>query len=146
MKVYLDACCLNRPFDDQGQDRIRMESEAILIILNHLHAHDWEWIGSEALEAEIRRPPNIDKRNRVMLLASSVHRLIRIEQKEIERAKDLVNVGFNSFDALHVACAESGGVDIFLTTDDKLLKLATKMSEKINIVVSNPISWIMEVM
>ena len=81
-----------------------------------------------------------------MLLASSVHHSIRIEQKEIERAKDLVNVGFNSFDALHVACAESGDVDIFLTTDDKLLKLATKMSEKINIVVSNPISWIVEVM
>ncbi len=79
-------------------------------------------------------------------MASSVHHSIRIEQKEIERAKDLVNVGFNSFDALHVACAESGDVDIFLTTDDKLLKLATKMSEKINIVVSNPISWIVEVM
>ena len=145
MKVYLDACCLNRPFDDQVQDRIRMESEAILIILNHLYAHDWEWIGSEALEAEIKRTPNIDKRNRIMLLASCVHHSIRIEKREIERAKDLVNMGFNSFDALHVACAESGGVDIFLTTDDKLLKLATKMSERINIVISNPISWIMEV-
>jgi len=44
MKIYLDACCLNRPFDEQSQERIRMEAEAVLIILNHLYNHEWEWI------------------------------------------------------------------------------------------------------
>jgi hypothetical protein len=29
MKIYLDNCCLNRPFDDQANLRIRLESEAI---------------------------------------------------------------------------------------------------------------------
>jgi len=33
MLVYLDVCCLNRPFDDQSQDRIHLESEAVLLIL-----------------------------------------------------------------------------------------------------------------
>ena len=33
MKVNLDACCLNRPFDDQTQIRIYLESEAVLTIL-----------------------------------------------------------------------------------------------------------------
>jgi hypothetical protein len=33
LRIYLDACCLNRPFDDQTQERIRLESEAVL--LNH---------------------------------------------------------------------------------------------------------------
>jgi hypothetical protein len=32
-RIYLDVCCLNRPFDDQCQERIRLESEAILLIL-----------------------------------------------------------------------------------------------------------------
>ena len=32
-RIYLDVCCLNRPFDDQSQPRIRLESETILIIL-----------------------------------------------------------------------------------------------------------------
>ena len=36
MKIYLDACCLNRPFDDQSQDRVRLEAEAILLILGRL--------------------------------------------------------------------------------------------------------------
>ncbi|MDF2439948.1 MAG: hypothetical protein JWN98_932 [Abditibacteriota bacterium] len=38
MKIYLDVCCLKRPFDDQGQDRIHLESEAVLLILAHVEA------------------------------------------------------------------------------------------------------------
>jgi len=34
IRVYMDVCCLNRPFDDQSEDRIKMESEAVLMILN----------------------------------------------------------------------------------------------------------------
>ena len=33
MKLYLDVCCLKRPFDDQTQPRIRMETEAVLSLL-----------------------------------------------------------------------------------------------------------------
>ncbi len=32
-QIYLDVCCLNRPFDDQRQDRIRLEADAVLLIL-----------------------------------------------------------------------------------------------------------------
>lgn len=28
MRIYLDNCCFNRPFDDQKQLRIRLEAEA----------------------------------------------------------------------------------------------------------------------
>jgi hypothetical protein len=33
VKVYLDVSCLNRPFDNQGQARIRLEAEATALIL-----------------------------------------------------------------------------------------------------------------
>jgi hypothetical protein len=33
MHVYLDMCCLKRPFDDQSQLRIHLESEAILALM-----------------------------------------------------------------------------------------------------------------
>ena len=46
-KIYLDVCCLNRPFDDQTQARIRLEAEAILMILAQCETGHWEWIGSE---------------------------------------------------------------------------------------------------
>jgi hypothetical protein len=29
-KIYLDVCCLNRPFDDLRQDRVQFESDAVL--------------------------------------------------------------------------------------------------------------------
>lgn len=45
MKVYLDVCCLNRPFDDQTQDRIRIESESILTILSYCLSEKWQMVG-----------------------------------------------------------------------------------------------------
>jgi hypothetical protein len=145
MKIYPDACCLNRPFDDQRQERIRSESEAILIILNRLHIGEWEWIGSEALEIEIENTPNIERKNYLTKLLSHVHKSVKIQKKEIRRANQLKEIGFKPFDATHIACSESGRSDIFLTTDDKLLKLSRRMRTELNVNVANPLSWFMEV-
>lgn len=49
IRIYLDACCLNRPFDDQTHDRIRLEAEAVLLILSHVEAGQWQLIGSEVM-------------------------------------------------------------------------------------------------
>ena len=38
MKVYLDNCCYNRPFDDQGGILIRIETEAKLFVQYEIHA------------------------------------------------------------------------------------------------------------
>ena len=51
-RIYLDACCLNRPFDDQSQDRIRLESEAIVLILNRAERTELDWISSSVLVYE----------------------------------------------------------------------------------------------
>lgn len=59
--VQLDACCLNRPFDDQTQDRIRLEAEAVLLILGHVHRGEWRWIGSEVLHFEIAQNPDLER-------------------------------------------------------------------------------------
>ena len=49
------------------------------------------------------------------------------------------------WDALHLACAESGQADIFLTTDDKLLRLSQRIANKLQVRVDNPLSWLTEV-
>ena len=53
MKIYMDACCLNRPFDDQSQDRVRLETEAILNILEYCQNDKWILAASEALDFEL---------------------------------------------------------------------------------------------
>lgn len=146
MKIYLDACCLNRPFDNQNQNRVRLESEAILIILNRLHLCEWEWIGSEALEIEIENTPDIERKFELLKLASCIQRSVKIREKEFKRAKNLESLGFKPFDAMHLACAESGNADMFLTTDDGLRKLAIRRKEKLHVNVQNPLFWLSEVL
>lgn len=141
----MDACCVNRPYDDQAQDRIRLESEAILLIIQHCQNQEWEWIGSEVLNFEIQKNPNIEKRRRVELLISHAHHVVSLEISEKARGDSLQEFGFQALDALHIACAESGNADIFLTTDDKVLRKGVKYAQELKVRVIDPVSWIMEV-
>ena len=144
-RIYLDVCCLNRPFDDQTQARIRLEAEAVVMILAQCEAGHWEWIGSEAVGLEVSQTPDPERRRRVQLLASYAHRSIFVGQAEIERAQQLEAWGFSAFDALHLACAESAEVDVFLTTDDKLLRKAAAHAKQLQVRVENPLTWLREV-
>jgi hypothetical protein len=81
MKVYLDACCLNRPFDDQSQPRVRLEAEAISIILEKLHQNEWEWIGSEILLYELGQNPDLDNRQRTLSFASLAQQVVETTEK-----------------------------------------------------------------
>ncbi|GIK42697.1 MAG: hypothetical protein BroJett011_65300 [Chloroflexota bacterium] len=143
--IYLDACCLNRPFDDQTQDRIRLETEAIVLIIRRLQTQEWLWLGSEVLDFEIEQTPDTERRLRVQLLAEFVYRSIEIGPAEEDRARQLQALGFKLWDALHIACAELGQADVFLTTDDKLLNLARRLTGQLNIQVENPLTWLQEV-
>ncbi len=145
MKIYLDACCFNRPFDDQSQNRIRLESEAILIIMNRMYTGDWEWIGSEVLVAELENTPDIEKRTYLTQLYAGVQTNVTLTEIDIIRTNELENLGFKSFDAMHIACSESANADVFLTTDDKLLKKAERESGHLNIQIANPLSWLTEI-
>lgn len=122
MKIYLDVCCLNRPFDDQGQERIRIESEAVITILGRCRSKTLILLSSEVVDLEISKIPDDDRKQKVMLLSSISKSNIVIDDGIKNRAKDLNNIGFKSFDAFHIACAEKGQADVLLTTDDHLLK------------------------
>ncbi|MFH0904866.1 MAG: PIN domain-containing protein, partial [Methanobacteriota archaeon] len=65
----MDVCCLNRPFDDQSHDRIRIESEAVLAILNRCQ-QDWKLAGSEAIDYEISKIPDDERKTGVKILAT----------------------------------------------------------------------------
>ncbi len=142
--IYLDVCCLNRPFDDQTQARIRLESEATLIILAQCEQGQLEWVGSKVLAWEIDKTPDPERKQRVQLLASGVHHTVSIGQSEIARARHIREWGIAAVDALHLACAESGGVDVFLTTDDRLVRRAKTYAEQLHIRVENPLKWLRE--
>jgi len=144
VRVYLDACCLNRPFDDQTQDRIRLEAEAVLLILAHCEAKEWEWVGSEVLEYELEKTPDPDSRARTLLLLRSASPGAPISPEVARRAAGLADQGLGAIDALHVAAAEANGVDVLLTTDDRLLSAAHRSGRDIKVRVSDPVTWLKE--
>ena len=143
-KIYLDTCCLNRPFDDQTQTRIRLETEAVLAIFSQIETDEWNWVGSDVLKDEVEQIPDTQKLSRVNLLLDFIDENIEIGESEIERARNLQKKGFQLFDALHIASAESAKADVFLSTDDRLLKLAKRPSNDLKIRVENPLVWVTE--
>lgn len=142
LKIYLDVCCLQRPFDDQRQARVHLEAEAVKLILAQVEAGELIWIGSEVIEHEIAQNPDRERALKAMLLAAYAEIRVSVGADESARAGELELLGFTSFDALHLACAESAGTAIFLTTDDKLVKRAARLADDIRVQVANPLEWL----
>jgi hypothetical protein len=113
LRVYLDACCLNRLTDDQSQARIRDEAEAVEAVFRMVRSGAATWISSTALEIEINRNPDPDRRHDAAMLLALANETVVPQSCTAERAAFLQKLGLASFDALHLACAEEGRADVF---------------------------------
>ena len=54
MRVYLDNCCYNRPFDEQVQLRVRFEIEAKLEVQRQMRSGELEYVWSDMLVTEVQ--------------------------------------------------------------------------------------------
>lgn len=129
IRIYLDNCVFNRPFDDQTSIRIKLETEAKLYIQNKIFKNVIELVWSYILEYENEQNPFIERRETIKEWKNLA--VLDIEENEIilKRAKKLVTIGLKSKDALHIACAIEGKAEYFLTTDDKILKKGKHIKE-----------------
>ena len=144
MKLYLDACCLNRLTDDQSQLRIRQEAEAVELILGRIQAGEIQWISSDALADEIDRNPDVERRLENAALLAIASKSVAVDDLIARRATDLQIAGYGAYDALHLACAEAARVDILLTTDDMFIRKASRQLGKPFVAVLNPLFWTKE--
>ncbi len=145
-RVYLDVCCLNRPFDDQQQDRVRLEAEAVLLILKRCESEEWQWVSSAVVRYEVDNIPNTERRHRVNELLRGAREVLPLSDSAVERGKELKRMGLKTYDALHVACAEQAQVEVLLTTDDRLVRATTRNARKLKVSVKNPLTWLQEVL
>jgi len=144
MNIYMDVCCLNRPFDDATQDKIRIESEAVLTILSRVQSGRWVLVNSEVVDIEISKIPNVERRRKVSFLSMISQSYVVIDEDVERRAVKLSELKFRPFDALHIACAERGGADVLLTTDKSLLNNASRHPNALRVRLENPVRWLME--
>lgn len=142
MRIYLDNCCFNRPFDDQTQARIHLETEAILEIQQRIQDHRLELAWSYLLDFENQANPFKERFETIARWKN----IAVVDQEEsmavLQRAKEFLERGVRPKDALHIACAIAGGCGCLLTTDDLLLK---KMRGFSDISVMDPTQFIIEV-
>ena len=143
MLIYMDVCCLNRPFDDISQDRIYFEAEAVLSIIARCK-NDWKLISSNVINNELAKLPNTDKLNKVQDLYSIANEYVPLTRQAQALAKTYQYHGIKFIDSLHLAIAETALADIFLTTDDKFLRVAQTLP--LHTKASNPVTWLMEVL
>ena len=141
MRVYLDNCCFNRPFDDQKQTRIRLEAEAKLSIQENIRSGMLELAWSYIVDFENEANPFAERQ-----AAISEWRWYAISDVEetaaiLQQANALAALGLKAKDALHVSCAIAAACDYFLTTDDKLLKRGRDVAE---ILIVDPTAFIRE--
>jgi hypothetical protein len=129
LRIYLDCCALQRPFDDQRQPRVKVEAEAVLALLAMVEAGEIILLGSDVLEYEIRRISDLSRLQEVLSLFGLARERVQQNPSITNLARSLVTLGIQPLDALHLASTEVGGVDFFATTDDKLLKAAQKLSQ-----------------
>ena len=139
----MDVCCWSRPFDDLSQDRVYFEAESVLSIIAHCERGDWALVSSGVIDFEISNLPDTDKQGQIQSLYVVTSEHVQLSDKAEQRAVFFHEHGLKPFDSLHLALAETSGVDVFLTTDDRLLMTAQRMNLKIKI--ANPVSWLMEV-
>jgi predicted nucleic acid-binding protein len=78
-------------------------------------------------------------------MLSGAHDTVALTDAAVTRAEELKTMGFRTYDALHLACAEQATVDIFLTTDDGVLRIATRYTAQLKVRVANPLDWLLEV-
>lgn len=143
VKVYLDVCCLCRLFDNQKINRIHLEAEAIKEILTRCK-QDWTLVTSDAVSFEISRIPDRTRMKKAQNLADIATVHVAITKSVSRRYHECVEMGIDSADALHLACAESAGAAL-LTTDDTIIIVIKRYRNQISIDVKNPVEWLTEV-
>jgi len=139
MRLYLDNCCYNRPFDDQTQLKISLEAQAKLavqyMILNDKHTLVWSYM----LEYENSQNPFDIRKDSIIKWKELSETEVLENERILQVAESLLKKGIKAKDAIHIACAYEAECDYFLTTDIGILK------KKIDIIkVVNPIDFIRE--
>lgn len=141
MRVYLDNCCFNRPFDDHADVIVALEAQAKLQVQRMMHLGSIEYVWPDILSFETSRNPYWERRDKFMAWRKNAVVEIAVTHGILERGRTLQSLGLKHKDALHVASAEKADCDWFLTTDKGILKKVRNLGA---MRIGNPMTFIVE--
>ncbi|NQT72350.1 MAG: PIN domain-containing protein [Chloroflexi bacterium] len=141
MKIYLDTSLYNRPFDEQTQPRIWLETMALTMIFQMIESEQVDLVTSSVVDFENNKNPFPERKEWVNGCLKLSKQKVVLDTSIRERALELGGQQrIKPIDALHLACGESGQADFFLTCDDRVVKRyrGKKM------VVLNPVQFMLK--
>ena len=139
MLVYMDLCCFNRPFDDQSQPRVYLETEAKLFIQRKIKDGKIALAWSYMLNYENSANPDIEARHSIDRWHAIAGRTITASPTIITDAARFHDAGFGAKDSLHIACALECKADCFITVDKGIL---AKQASVVDLKIMNPVEFI----
>jgi predicted nucleic acid-binding protein len=138
-KIYLDVCTLCRPFDNQNDMRIRLETDAYYLILQAIGNKRYDLIVSSMHLKELESISDIKERIQIIHFLDEFGKTRKADTDKVKkRADELILQNFGIADAVHLAFAEQLS-DYLITCDDKFEKKGKRI--KTNIEVINPIAF-----
>jgi len=141
MRLYLDNCCFNRPFDDQSTLTIRLETEAKLHIQAAIQAGQYVLGWSYILDYENAANPLDGRRSEIQKWETVADSFVVETPIILATMTEIVATGLKALDALHIACAQALECEYFLTVDKGILKKADAIG---GIRIMNPIDFVVE--
>jgi len=127
MRLYLDMCCFNRPYDDQTQARIRLETEAKMLLQQKVKGAECDLLWSATLDFECSNNPYEEHRHAIQQWRTLAVLVVMADHSVVSKALELTQHGVGHYDALHLASAMAGKANLFVTTDDRLIKKMSKV-------------------
>jgi predicted nucleic acid-binding protein len=119
--------------------RIRLETEAVQLILSHVRAGSLSLVVSPVHDAEIVAINDLAERSHLQMMLQQIgHRVPPDPSQARLRAEALVQQGLGPADAAHLAYAGQVGAD-FVTCDDRLIRQCRRV--KLGIWFGTPIAF-----
>jgi len=139
MRIYLDNCCFNRPYDDQENPAVRSETEKKLLIQNEIASGGFDLVWSCMMDYEVGNNPFPKRRKAIMAWRSLAVENVRLNDTIHFRRQHYMAFGLKSNDATHLACAVEAGCACFITTDKGVLR---KQAQIHDIQILNPVAFV----
>jgi len=137
LKIYLDNCCFNRPYDDQKQLKIEIETKAKLFIQNLVAEKKIDLVWSYILDYE-------NSLNTFNQKSMAIQKWQKLSICDVDETPNIINLsneirksGIHNADSLHIACAIEAKCNYLITVDKRVLKYKNK-----NIIICDPVEFL----
>jgi len=137
MRVYLDNCCFNRPYDDQMQLKIELETKAKLFIQDLFVQKKLDFVWSYMLDYE-------NSNNNFYQKQAAIQKWQSLAVVDIDETPEILKIsceiqksGIKPADSIHIACAICAECNFFITTDDRVLKYSDE-----RITICDPVQFL----